>query len=439
MAEDPQSEPDSDNGNSGLFGRLSLSERTWTLEALRNETVGGILMLTAAAAALIIANSGLAEWYQELSETVIGPEALHLDLTVSDWAADGLLAIFFFVAGIELKYELQLGSLAKPSKAAVPIAAALGGMILPAVLYIGVNVFAEDGRVTGWGIPMATDIAFALAVLAVVGRNLPVALRAFLLSLAVVDDLGAILVIAIFYSDYFNAWEFAASVAFLALYAYLQKRRFVGWPVYFVIVFIAWGFMHASGVHATVAGVAAGLLTRVKKDPGEEKSPGDIAEHRWSPISAGFAVPIFAFFAAGVSLGGESVREVLASPVALGVIIGLVVGKPIGVVGTAWLMAKFTKAQLSSEIKWRDVLAVGLLAGIGFTVSLLISELAFSSDAETLNAAKLGVLAASLLAAVLATIMLRSRNRYYAEVAAVEEADEDQDGIPDVYQQDRKS
>ncbi|MCH9718691.1 MAG: Na+/H+ antiporter NhaA [Actinomycetia bacterium] len=438
MAKDPQSEPDSGNGNGGLFGRLSLSERTWTLEALRNETVGGILMLTAAAAALIVANSGLAEWYQKISETVIGPEALHLDLTVSDWAADGLLAIFFFVAGIELKYELQLGSLAKPSKAAVPLAAALGGMILPALLYIGVNVFAEDGRVTGWGIPMATDIAFALAVLAVVGRNLPVALRAFLLSLAVVDDLGAILVIAIFYSDYFNAWEFAASVAFLALYAYLQKRRFVGWPVYFVIVFIAWGFMHASGVHATVAGVAAGLLTRVKKDPGEEKSPGDIAEHRWSPISAGFAVPIFAFFAAGVSLGDESVGEVLASPVALGVIIGLVVGKPIGVVGTAWLMAKFTRAQLSSHIKWRDVLAVGLLAGIGFTVSLLISELAFTDD-QTLNAAKLGVLAASLLAAVLATIMLRSRNRYYAQVAAVEEADEDQDGIPDVYQEDRNA
>ncbi|MAT61542.1 MAG: Na+/H+ antiporter NhaA [Micrococcales bacterium] len=424
--------------NGGLFDRLSLSERKWTLEALRNETVGGVLMLTAAAVALVLANSQFGDWYAELSQVTFGPEALKLNLSLSVWAADGLLAIFFFVAGVELRHELQLGSLAQPSKAAVPIAAAVGGMALPAILYVAVNLFAENGELTGWGIPMATDIAFALAVLAVVGRRLPVALRAFLLSLAVVDDLGAILVIALFYSEYFNPGEFAIAVALLALYGFLQQKRFTGWPIYLAIALVAWGFMHASGVHATVAGVAVGLLTRVKKDPGETEAPGDRAEHIIRPISAGLAVPIFAFFAAGVDMRGETLSEVLGNPIALGVIAGLVIGKPIGVIGTAWLMAKFTRASLSSSVRWRDVLAVGLLAGIGFTVSLLISELAFAEGLE-LDAAKIGVLAASVLAALLATVVLLSRNRFYAEMDSIEEADVNQDGIPDVYQKDDTS
>lgn len=435
MAED---KAESGNGGNGLFGRLSLSERTWTLAALRDETVGGILMLVAAAAALIMANSPLGDFYQELSETTIGPEALHLNLSLAVWAADGLLAIFFFVAGVELRYELQLGSLANPAKAAVPIAAAIGGMVIPALIYVGVNLAHSDGQLQGWGIPMATDIAFALAVLAVVGRRLPVALRAFLLSLAVVDDLGAILVIAVFYSKGFDAASFAAAVGLLIAYGLLQRFRFRGWPVYLGLAVLAWGFMHASGVHATVAGVAAGLLTRVKPDPGEEESPGHAAEHVVRPISAGIAVPIFAFFAAGVDMRGESLGETLATPVALGVTLGLVLGKPIGVVGVAALMAKFTRARLSSAIKWRDVFAVGLLAGIGFTVSLLISELAFTEDELLLDAAKIAVLLASVISAILATFVLLSRNRYYAEVAEIEERDENMDGIPDVYQSEQE-
>lgn len=365
---------------------------------------------------------------------MVGPAALHLDLPLSVWAADGLLAIFFFVAGVELRHEFQLGTLASPSKAAVPIAAAIGGMALPAILYAAVNLTSPDGSPGGWGIPMATDIAFALAVLAVVGRNLPVALRAFLLSLAVVDDLGAILVIAVFYSKGFDPTAFAVSIALLAVYGFLQWRRVKGWPIYVALAIAAWGFMHSSGVHATVAGVAAGLLTRVVPDPGESESPGERAEHAIRPISAGVAVPLFAFFAAGVDLRGTDLMATITTPVALGVMLGLVLGKPVGVVGTAYLMARFTRARLSSSIKWRDVMSVGVLAGIGFTVSLLIAELAFEEDAYLLNSAKLAVLIASVISAVLAGLVLLTRNRYYANLRTEEERDDDNDGIPDVYQ-----
>ncbi len=420
----------------GLFGRLPLPERRWVTDALRDETTGGILLLVAAAIALIWANSPWGASYQAISDTVVGPAALHLDLPLSVWAADGLLAIFFFVAGVELRHEFQLGTLASPRKAAVPIAAALGGMAVPAVIFVVVNLTLPEGQPGGWGIPMATDIAFALAVLAVVGRSLPVALRAFLLSLAVVDDLGAILVIALFYSHGFDPTAFAVSVALLALYGVLQWKRVKGWPIYVAIALAAWVFMHSSGVHATVAGVAAGLLTRVKPDPGESESPGDRAEHVIRPISAGLAVPLFAFFAAGVDLRGYSLADTVTTPVAIGVMLGLVLGKPIGVVGTAWLTARFTKASLSSSIKWRDVIAVGILAGIGFTVSLLIAELAFPDDTFLLSSAKLAVLLASVVSAVIAALVLLTRNRYYAEYRRQEEQDEDGDGIPDVYQRD---
>ncbi len=430
-----------DNGaggdSGGLFGRVSWPERQWLTGALRDETVGGVLLLVAATVALVWANSPWGDTYQSISDTVVGYAPWHLDLSLSTWAADGLLAIFFFVAGVELRYEMQLGTLANPRKAAVPIAAALGGMIVPAVIYAVVNVTMADGQPGGWGIPMATDIAFALAVLAVVGRSLPLALRAFLLSLAVVDDLGAILVIAVFYSKGFDPASFAISVGLIALYGILQWRRVKGWPLYLAIALAAWVFMHASGVHATVAGVAVGLLTRVKRDPGEAESPGERAEHVVRPISAGFAVPVFAFFAAGVDLRGTDIAGTLTSPVAVGVILGLVLGKPVGVIGTAWLTARFTRASLSESIRWRDILAVGLLAGIGFTVSLLISELAFPDDSSLLNSAKLSVLIASVISAVIASFVLLGRNRYYGQLRELEDRDDDGDGVPDVSQNDR--
>lgn len=417
-----------------MFGQPTLTERVWLLRVLREETVGGVLLLVAAALALFLANSRWGDWYQEVSDTVIGPAALHLDLSVSTWAADGLLAVFFFVAGLELKHELVLGSLAERRKAAVPVAAALGGMVVPALIFVIINITSSDGQPKGWGIPMATDIAFALAVLAVVGRHLPVALRAFLLTLAVVDDLGAIIVIALFYSDSFEILPFVGAIALLGLYAWLQHARVRSMFIYIPLALAVWVLIHESGVHATIAGVALGLLTRVRTDPGEAASPAERLQRRVQPLSAGFCVPIFAFFAAGVDLRGADLEATLTSPIALGVILGLVLGKPIGVVAGAWITARFTRASLAASLGWRDVLAVGFVAGIGFTVSLLIAELAYEESEPLLESAKVGVLAGSLIAALIAAVALLSRSRIYRKVHDEEERDEDGDGIPDVYQ-----
>jgi len=400
-----------------LFTRIPKANRRWLEDQLREETIGGALLLTAAVIAMVWANSPWSAQYEAFVSTVIGIPALHLDLTVGEWAADGLLAIFFFVVGLELKHELTLGTLSRPARAAVPIAAALGGMAVPALIYTGINAWAPDGSSTGWGIPMATDIAFALAVLAIVGRRLPVALRAFLLTLAVVDDLGAITVIAVFYTEHVSLTWLAASLTCLAAYAWAQHRRLTVWWVYVPLAILTWGFMHASGVHATLAGVALGLLTRARPDSGEEQGPADRIQHRIHPISAGIAVPLFALTAAGIPLAGIDVLDALTSPIALGVAIGLVVGKPIGVAGTAWLVARFTRASLAPSITWADVTAIGILAGIGFTVALLITELAYEGTA-LLADAKLAVLFASVIAGVLASIVLLSRSRRYAQLPA---------------------
>jgi len=417
-----------------FLARPSLRERGWILEQLRNETVGGVLLLIAAALALIWANSAWSGTYFAFVQTEIGPPWLSLPL--SAWAADALLAVFFFVVGLELKHEFVLGSLSQPAKAAVPIAGALGGMALSAAIYFVINSTAADGSTRGWGIPMASDIAFGLAVLAVVGRGVPVALRAFLLTLAVVNDLGAIVVIGIFYSSSFNFWWVLSSIACFTIYWYAQRRRITSAYLYVPLVIFTWVSMYESGIHATVAGVVLGLLTRVRLDPEETRAPADRVGHRLHPLSAGFCVPVFAFCVVGVDLTAIGLREVIGAPIALGVIIGLVVGQPIGVVGTSWVVARFTRASLAAPLKWLDVAAIGLLAGIGFTVPLLIAEIAYGEIPEDLNTAKMAILAGSITSALLASVVLVTRNRHFATIALIEEQDEDQDGIPDVYQQE---
>jgi NhaA family Na+:H+ antiporter len=389
------------------FDELTPKSRSRSRKLLHNETYSGALLLVAATAAMIIANSPWSEWYFSLSNTVIGPEAIHLDLKVSTWAADGLLAIFFFVAGMELKYELVSGSLSNRANAAVPIAAALGGMIVPAVIFFAINAGTPSAK--GWGIPMATDIAFALAVLGIAGRRLPIELRAFLLSLAVVDDLGAIMVIAIFYSSSIALTYLLASAACIVIFATAQRKGIRSPLLYLPLGLATWVLLHESGVHATIAGVALGLAMRIKTKDGETESPLESALDKFHPWSAGLCVPVFAFFAAGISIVGISVGQAFTSPVSVGVMIGLVVGKPIGILGFAWLAARFTKAELSKSLYWGDVLAIGLLAGVGFTVSLLITKLAFIGDAELDALARLSVLMASVIAAVLAVIALQIR------------------------------
>ncbi|MFF0790624.1 Na+/H+ antiporter NhaA [Streptomyces spiralis] len=421
---------------SKFLGRLSLPERNFVADALRTETVGGVLLLLAAIAALLWANiPALHASYESLAHHHMGPASLGLSLSVEHWAADGLLAIFFFVAGIELKRELVAGDLRDPRAAVLPVVAALCGMAVPAVVDVLTNL-TGGGSLGGWAVPTATDIAFALAVLAVIGTSLPSALRAFLLTLAVVDDLFAILIIAVFFTDRLNFAALGGAVAGLAVYWLLLRKGVRGWYVYVPLGLVIWALMYNSGVHSTIAGVAMGLMLRCTTREGETHSPGEHIEHLVRPVSAGLAVPLFALFSAGVSISGAALADVFTKPETLGVVLGLVVGKTIGIFGGTWLTARFTRASLSEELAWADVFALATLAGIGFTVSLLIGELAFAGDAALTDEVKASVLVGSLIAAALATVLLKLRNARYRRLWEVEERDEDLDGVPDVYEQD---
>ncbi|MFE2142080.1 Na+/H+ antiporter NhaA [Streptomyces sp. NPDC059456] len=420
-----------------FLGRLSLPERRFVADALRAETVGGVLLLVAAIAALLWANiPGLSDSYATVSDFHIGPAALGLDLSIQHWAADGLLAVFFFVAGIELKRELVAGDLRDPKAAALPVIAAVCGMAVPALVYVLVNT-AGGGSMNGWAVPTATDIAFALAVLAVIGTSLPSALRAFLLTLAVVDDLFAIMIIAVFFTSEIDFPALGGAVAGLVLFWILLRKGVHGWYIYVPLALVIWGLMYNSGVHATIAGVAMGLMLRCTRKEGESTSPGEHIEHLVRPLSAGLAVPLFALFSAGVSLSDKAIAQVFTRPETLGVLLGLVIGKAVGIFGGTWLAARFTRAELNEDLAWPDVLAVASLAGIGFTVSLLIGELAFTGDPVLTDEVKAAVLIGSLIAAVVASVMLKLRNRKYRALTEDEDRDEDRDGIPDIYEQDK--
>ena len=382
-------------------------ETTFLGDLLRREAVGGSIALVAAVVAVVWANSPLGDAYTAFRHFELGP------LDLEHWGADGALTLFFFVAGLELKREFVVGSLRRPADAAVPVMAAICGVALPALIYLALNsgLSGLDGVMAGgWAIPAATDIAFALAVLAVVGSNLPTPLRAFLLTLAVVDDLIVIVIIAVFFTSSLELlWLGLAIVAFAA-WAYLQHKRVSSAWLFLPLAIIAWWCVHESGIHATVAGVVLGLLTRVRPDETEARSPAEHLEHVLSPISSGVAVPFFALVSAGVVFAGGA--DLVTNPVVVGVVLGLVVGKPIGVFGGAWLVARFTRAELNDSLAWRDIVGVAILAGIGFTVSLLVSDLSFEGTAR--DAAKAAVLVGSVLSAVIGALVLGHRDRFHA-------------------------
>ena len=426
-----------------LFARGSWSETARISAILRKETVGGALLLVATVVALVWANSPLSDSYAALRDVRVGPAMLGLDLTLGGWASDGLLAIFFFVVGLELKREFVAGDLRDPRRAALPVLAAVGGMAVPAVIYVLVNLGSSSGELRGWAIPTATDIAFALAVLAVVGTHLPAALRTFLLTLAVVDDLLAVTIIAVFYTSHVSVVALLGAVATLALFWVAVQRRIRSWWLLLPLAVTTWALMHSSGVHATVAGVLLGFAVPVVRSHaagGPAAGPGlaEHFEHRFRPLSAGIAVPVFAFFAAGVSVGGTSgLARSLTDPVALGIVAGLVVGKAVGILGTTYLVARFTRAALDASLGWLDVLCIATLGGIGFTVSLLIGDLAFEAASARDEHVKVAVLAASVLASTLAAALLRSRNRAYRRIEELEGLDADADGVPDVFDSGR--
>lgn len=385
-----------------IFPDPSAAESTFVGDLLRREAVGGAIALAAAAVALFWANSPWSPAYDDLRHLKLGP------LDLEHWAADGALALFFFVAGLELKREFVVGTLRRPADAAVPVVAALCGVAVPALVYFAVNS-GPGGRTEGWAIPAATDIAFALAVLAVVGSNLPTALRVFLLTLAVVDDLVVVLIIAVFYTDTLHLTALGLAVLAMAAWAVLQHLRVRTPLVYLPLALVAWWCVHESGIHATVAGMALGLLVRVRPDESESVSPAEHLEHVLSPLSAGVAVPFFALLSAGVALGGG---DLLSNPVVWGVVLGLVLGKPLGVLGGAWLVTRFTRAELNDSLSWRDIIGVSALAGIGFTVSLLVADLSFTGD--TRDAAKVAVLAGSLVSVLAGALLLGHRDRFHA-------------------------
>ena len=398
-------------------------------QTLKQDTFGGALLLGATLLALILANTPAAGFYTALRDFTFGPEALHLDLSVAAWAADGLLAIFFFVVGLELKEEFVVGKLRNPRTALVPIAAAVGGVVVPALIYVLVNLQSGPDALRGWAIPAATDIAFAVAVIAVVGKFLPPALRTFLLTLAVVDDLLAITIIAVFYTDALAFIPLSLALIPLALFAIAVQRGVRAWWILLPLAVTTWALVHASGIHATVAGVLLGFMVpvvakqraRVQVDIDKQGAPvfDGLAAHfadRWSIVSTAVAVPLFAFFSAGVTVGGlTGLVESFQDTIAIGIIAGLVLGKAIGITATTFLITRLPGITLDSSIKWIDVLGMAFVAGIGFTVSLLVGELSFGSGSNADAHVKVGVLAGSFLAATIGAVILGLRNRTYKQ------------------------
>jgi NhaA family Na+:H+ antiporter len=367
---------------------------------LSAETRTGIITIAVAIVAIVWVNSPFAWSYDALIHWKFGFPGLTLD--VHAWAADFLLAFFFFVIGIELRHEFTVGSLNSPRKALVPVAAAIGGMVLPALIYVAFN--AGQATAVGWGIPMATDIAFALAVLALVAPKSNPALRVFLLALAVVDDLGAILVIALFYTPSLQPLYFVGALLALGLFAVLQKTRF-GHPVVLVAVGLGiWWLVFQSGVHATVAGVALGLLLATRASS-RKKSLADRALAVFLPVSSYLAIPLFVLVSAGVDLAviGASATT---SPVFAGIVVGLLVGKPLGIVLFVWIAERVFGGRRDPSLNQGDMWLIGTISSIGFTVALLINELALG-DSSSGAVGTAAVVVASVIGAVASFVVAK--------------------------------
>lgn len=390
----------------------------------RSDVLGGSLLLAATFAALILANSPAASWYESVRDFTFGIPELHLELSIGAWAADGLLAIFFFVVGLELKEEFVAGRLRDPRRAALPIAAAVGGVVVPALIFVLINGGSGADALRGWAIPTATDIAFAVAVIAVVGKFLPPALRVFLLTLAIIDDLIAITIIATFYTDSISFPWLILALLPLAGFAALVAKGVRAWWLLLPLAIAVWVCIHASGVHATVAGVLLGFVVpvtateraRVRTGSDDEGLPvyDGMAAHfadRWSVVATLFAVPVFAFFAAGVTVGGwDGLVSAFSDPITIGIVVGLVAGKPIGILVTTFLLSRFPALRLDETLRWPDLTGMAFLAGIGFTVSLLVGELAYGSSSVADEHVKIGVLVGSFVAAILGGVILARRN-----------------------------
>ncbi|WP_439937970.1 Na+/H+ antiporter NhaA [Nocardia sp. N13] len=409
-------------------------------EFLRVEAAGSLLLLLAAAVALVWANSPWASSYDALwhAHLTLDVGPLHLDESLQHWVNDALMVIFFFVVGLEIKYELVNGDLRDPKTAALPIIAAIGGMLVPAGLYLALNPPGSDGS-AGWGIPMATDIAFAVGVLGVLGRRIPSAARLFLLTLAIVDDIGAILVIAVFYTSDLSLGWLALAVGLLLAMVVATRLRIWAVTLYAVLGVGVWFALLESGVHATLAGVAIGLLAPATPLLKEDVARGyatralqdrhldadELARMRFllkesvsvverlqtalHPVSAYVVLPVFALANAGVELG--AIGKVFTEPVGLGIVLGLVLGKPVGIFLASFAAVRLGLGKLPESTTWPMVLGLGAVGGIGFTVSIFIAGLSFPGADLLTEEAKIAILLASLFAAVVGVVLLLAATR----------------------------
>jgi len=365
------------------------------------EALSGIAVFVAAIAALVWANAASGSyttfWHHHLD---LSFAAFDLDLSRAHWVTDGLMTIFFFVVGLEIKREVVRGELRDPRTASLPVVAAIGGMVVPALLFYAVN--AGEPTAKGWAIPMATDIAFAVGVLAILGSRIPRNLKLFLLTLAIVDDIGAIVVIAVFYSDGIGFGWLAASVGAIVVVLVMQRLGIASPWAYVLPAVALWLFVDQSGVHATIAGVVLGLLTPAR--PFGRRAVIEGLEHRLHPWSSFVVVPLFALANAGVVIDSDSINRAASSSVALGIVLGLVIGKPLGITAATWLGTRARIGRLPEGIGWRQVVGLGAVAGIGFTVALFVDDLSFIGP--TFDDAVMGILAGSLLSGIIGAVIL---------------------------------
>ena len=372
---------------------------------LKQESAGGIFLIVAAALALVIANSPMAASYFGTLQTNLNVSFgdFVLDKALILWINDGLMAVFFFLIGLEVKREIIDGQLSTWNQASLPLAAAIGGMAIPALIYVGFNMNSPES-IGGWAIPAATDIAFALGILSLLGPRVPVAMKALLLAIAVIDDIGAILVIALFYTGEIKLDMLAGAGAMLALMFVIGRLKIGSAIPYVLLTVIMWVFVLKSGVHATLAGVTAAMMVPTVARDGSYFAQR--LEHELHPWVAFVIIPVFGFANAGVSLSGIAPADLLA-PLPLGIALGLLIGKQVGIVGFSWLAVKTGLAKLPEGVGWAKVYGLSLLAGIGFTMSLFIGNLAFV-DAAQIDAVKIGVLSGSLIAAIAGFLLLRA-------------------------------
>ena len=421
----------------GMMGEHSTGPWAAIRRVAASDRISGLIMLGFALMGLVLANvPATAAWFEHLSHAELGIPGTNISMGIGHWAQDGLLTIFFLVVGLELKQELTAGSLSNIRAAAVPMLCAVGGMIVPPVLFIAVIAlfsrygagdpgslliangasfpFSEASH--GWAIPTATDIAFSLAVLALFAKALPGSIRAFLMTLATVDDLLAIILIAVFFSS-LNAWYWFVGIAVCALaWYFLVRMRKVRWFGVAVIGVLSWVMMYEAGVHPTLAGVLVGLLTPARAMYGERDARAERYADKLQPFSALLALPIFAFFATGVHFDAIT-PMLLVSPVVIGIIVALVIGKPLGIMAVAWCSTHLGSLRMPKGLRVRDMFPAAVACGIGFTVSFLIASLAYR-NAELSAEGRFGVLLASLLAAAVSGVLLSRQSKRFERAAA---------------------